>query len=336
MEEPNKPTYRSFKKKFLKMRHIFKERMRESNALFDEEQNAMKLARRLQEQNDQLLDLLLDVNESNRVPLHLRYDLRSPTPDATEVPALEPDHPPVKIHDANGARAALGEAKVDLTSGQITPNTFKDLEVELLEAINKPKRIFAHLDATPHTTLNSVTPNDLPSDLDDDAPTGYLSPDHETEFLLNLDNTLGNPPLGSRPIMSSQLAKANEREKEKDSQLRNPVSVHNWLRKHHPQAFQQEDSIPDKPPSRNVAKVSPKPSNPPKASKRPSTAPKQENEYIDDEGFLVGGNLEVPSKTKRKREDEPYRPKGGSSRPTKKKRTSGGAAKRTPGDEEGI
>lgn len=181
-----------------------------------------------------------------------------------------------------------------------------------------------------------MTPNDLPSDLDDDAPTGYLSPDHETEFLLNLDNTLGNPPLGSRPIMSSQLAKANEREKEKDSQLRNPVSVHNWLRKHHPQAFQQEDSIPDKPPSRNVAKVSPKPSNPPKASKRPSTAPKQENEYIDDEGFLVGGNLEVPSKTKRKREDEPYRPKGGSSRPTKKKRTSGGAAKRTPGDEEGI
>lgn len=286
--------------------------------------------------DSQLLDLLLDVNESNRVPLHLRYDLRSPTPEATEVPALEPDRSPSKIHDANGARAALEEAKVELTTGQITPNTYKDLEVELLEAINKPKRIFAHLDDTPHTTLNSVTPNDLPSDLDDDAPTGYLSPDHETEFLLNLDNQLGNPPLGSRPIISSQHPKVNDREKEKDSQLRNPVSVHNWLRKHHPQVFQQEEPNPEKPPSRNTVKLSPKPSNPPKASKRPSTAPKEESEYIDDDGFLVGGRVELPPKSKRKREDEPYRPKGGSSRPTKKKRTSGGAAKRTPGDEEGI
>ncbi|MCJ1463585.1 hypothetical protein MMC07_002193 [Pseudocyphellaria aurata] len=38
-----------------------------------------------------LLDLLLDVNESNYVPFHLRYDLRSLTPDVTDVPALEPD-----------------------------------------------------------------------------------------------------------------------------------------------------------------------------------------------------------------------------------------------------
>lgn len=70
MEESNKATYKSFKlgvilcyaarlqaytvsrKKFLKMRHIFKEKMRESNALFDDEQNAIKLARRLQEQNE--------------------------------------------------------------------------------------------------------------------------------------------------------------------------------------------------------------------------------------------------------------------------------------------
>lgn len=70
LEESNKATYKSFKsgdipcyasqfqaytitrKKFLKMRHTFKEKMRESNALFDEEQHAIKLARRLQEQNE--------------------------------------------------------------------------------------------------------------------------------------------------------------------------------------------------------------------------------------------------------------------------------------------
>ena len=40
------------RKKFLKMKHTFKEKMGESNSLFDEEQRAMKLARRLQEQNE--------------------------------------------------------------------------------------------------------------------------------------------------------------------------------------------------------------------------------------------------------------------------------------------
>ena len=40
------------RKKFLKLRHNFKDRMRDSNKFFDEEQHAMRLARRLQEQNE--------------------------------------------------------------------------------------------------------------------------------------------------------------------------------------------------------------------------------------------------------------------------------------------
>ena len=40
------------RKKFIKMRHAFKYKMWESNNLFAEEQKAMKLARRLQEQNE--------------------------------------------------------------------------------------------------------------------------------------------------------------------------------------------------------------------------------------------------------------------------------------------
>lgn len=224
---------------------------------------------------------------------------------------------------------------MELTTGQITPNSYKELETNLLAAIHRPKRTLAHLHTTPHTTLNSVTPHNLPEDLDDETPTGYFSPNHETEYLTTLDNALTNASLSSRHLTSSQLAKANEREREKDSQLRNPVSVHNWLRKNQPQVFQQEDLNLDKPPSRNAAKPSPKPSNPPKASKRLSAAPKQEHEVIDDEGFLIGGNPEVPPRSKRKREDEPYRPKGGSSRPSKKKRISGGGAKKFLGDEDG-
>lgn len=281
-----------------------------------------------------MLDLLLDVNESSRVPLHLRYDLHSPTPGAAEVPALEPDRSPRRISDADGPQVALEKAKAKFGDGET--NTYKELETSLQYSIDKSRIELVQLDTIPHTTLESVIPNELPSDLDEDIPTGYLSPQHEAEFLLYLDNTLGNGPVGLRSVMSSQLAKANDREREKDSQLRNPVSVHNWLRKNHHLFVQHDDSNPDKSSSRQAAKVSPKPPNPTKVTKRSSVLPKQEHEMIDDEGFLIGGNMDVPSKNKRKREDEPYRPKGGSSRPAKKKRSSGGAAKKSVGDDDGI
>ena len=335
------------RKKFLKIRHDFKGKMGESNILFDEEQKAVKLARRLQEQNEytsqlswnrseshtdcgsQLLDLLLDVNESNRIPPHIRYDLRSPTPDALAVPALEPDHSPSREYDTNAARAALEDLEADNATGQISPRSYNQNKTSLLDMINKPK-LLANFYNTPHTTLDSLLPDNLPSDLDDDTPTGYLSPDHEDEFLSNLDIALGDAPLDARPIMPSQLPKPSARDKEKDALLRNPVSVYNWLRKHHPQVFLQDDSSTDKPTTKQTTKPSPKPStNPTKASKRTSAAPKlEQQEILDDEGFLVEGILDVPVKTKRKREDEPYRPKGGSSRSTKKKKTSGGAAGR--------
>lgn len=49
---PAKPTYKSYRKKYLKMRHGFKAKMRESNTLFDDEQATIRIAHRLQEQNE--------------------------------------------------------------------------------------------------------------------------------------------------------------------------------------------------------------------------------------------------------------------------------------------
>ena len=42
----------SRRKKYRKMRHAFEEKMKISNSLFGQEQKAIKLARRLQEQNE--------------------------------------------------------------------------------------------------------------------------------------------------------------------------------------------------------------------------------------------------------------------------------------------
>lgn len=286
--------------------------------------------------NSQLLDLLFDVNESKRIPPHLHYDLRSPTPDAGAVPALEPDRSPSRVGDASGALAALAEARAEIRAGQITPRSYKTLEVELLQTIDRPSRVLAQLEAIPHTTLASVTPNLLPCDLDDAAPIGYYSPNHEQEYLSTLDNNLGAAPGVPRLGFPLHTAKLGEREKEKDAQLRNPVSVHNWLRKHHPSVFLQDEPNPDKIPPKNATKVSPKPPKEPKSTKKSTAAPKQEQEIIDDEGYVIGGNLEVPTKNKRKREDEPYRPKGGSSRSSKRKKISLGAtARRNAGEDEG-
>lgn len=285
--------------------------------------------------HSQLLDLLLDVNESKRIAPHIRYDLRSPTPDALTVPALKPDHSLRRTYSILEARAALEEANIELAAGQITPTSYAQLEASLTDTAHKPKH-FANFDSTPHTTLGSVFPDELPSDLDEDAPTGYLSPDHEDEFLFTLDSHFGDNPIDLRPTLPSQHSKLSEKDKEKDAQLHNPVSVYNWLRKHHPNVFLQDESNPERPAQRSVPKPSPKPSHPAKSTKRSSAVPKQEHEVLDEEGFLVEGNLDVPPKTKRKREDEPYRPKGGSSRSTKRKRASGGTVmKKNVGDDDG-
>ena len=250
------------------------------------------------------------------MPPHLRYDLRSPTPDASAVPALEPDLPPRKPSDVKSALSALQEAKEELATGQITPISYNRLEIALLDTINRPQAL-TRLDTTPHTTLESVIPGYLPEDLDADTPTGYLSPGHEEEYLSILDSSIGTTRAGPSTHMAPHSTRVGDKhEKEKEAQLRNPVSVYNWLRKHQPQVFLQDNElVPDKPAA--------KPQTITKAPKRPSIAPKQEQEIIDEDGFVIGG-LAEPSKPKRKREDEPYRPKGGSSRPTKKKKVSGG------------
>ena len=275
----------------------------------------------------QLLDLLLDINESNRVPPHLRYDLRSPTPDASAVPALEPDLSPNDPSDVKSALSALQEVKEELATGQITPTSYTRVEAALLDTINKPQAL-TRLDTTPHTTLQSVIPGYLPEDLDVDTPTGYLSPGHEEEYLSTLDISIGtSQTVPSRNLPPHSARSSDKHEKDKEAQLRNPVSVYNWLRKNQPQVFLQDNEVAPE-------KLAAKPQPVTKTPKRSSIAPKQEQEIIDEDGFVIGG-LAEPSKPKRKREDEPYRPKGGSSRPTKKKKVSGGQNGKKGTDDQG-
>ena len=230
------------------------------------------------------------------------------------------------------ARAALEEARLELTTGQISPNAFAQLETALILPLNKPKT-FTELYGTSHSALEIVKASEeevMPSDIGETTPAGYLSPTHEEEYLNAMDAQLEASLLGIQPPPSSHPIRSNERhERDRENQLRNPVSVYNWLRKHQPQVFLQDNesasiSEHQKPPGNSKQLTSS--SHTKTSSKRTSVAPKQEQEIVDEEGFVIGGGageMEVIGRSKRKRDDEPYRPKGGSSRPAKKKRTTG-------------
>lgn len=215
----------------------------------------------------------------------------------------------------------MEEAKIELRNGLITADSYNQLEAALGGALGKSISL-SELNRALHTTRASLSDDLLPDDLAEASPTGYLSLEHEEEYLNALDAALEG-----RPIPDSHPIRSNEREK--DLALRNPMSVYNWLRKHQPQVFLQDsDSAPDKPVQKVVGTS--------KAPRRSNVVPKVEQEVIDEEGFLLSGSLEAPARSKRKREDEPYRPKGGSSRPAKKKRVGAGVGgSRDTGDDEG-
>ena len=92
--------------------------------------------------------------------------------------------------------------------------------------------------------------------------------------------------------------------------VRNPVSVYNWLRKHQPQVFLQDNELNSEKPAKTTGS---------RTSKRASVAIKQEPELYDDDGIAI--DMGATPRGKRKRDDDGgYRPKGGNSRPAKRKK----------------
>ncbi|KAI9851235.1 MAG: hypothetical protein M1838_004154, partial [Thelocarpon superellum] len=215
-----RPTYKSWKKKFRKMKFKFEQKMREGDQLFREEQQAHDTTRRLAEGNDQLLELLLDVNESIHIPPHHRYDLGidSSTPSSSAVPALEPD-----IDSSTSAedRAKLGQAAADLEAGRISAEDYDQLQATLVETRPKP---FKSLLSVPHTTLASLPIDQIPESLKSSPPPPtFLSSAQEEEYIFALDQSVDDPT--AQPPYSSKHGACSEREKDRDLALRNPVSV---------------------------------------------------------------------------------------------------------------
>jgi len=304
--EDVKPTYKSFKKKYRKMRIKFDEKMRQSNDWYVEEQRAIGTAKRLAQENDRLLDLLLDVNTSTRIPADKRIDLALDLPASSAVPAL------VELD------AFSKTAEFDTPESQAVYKEIRDLlDKEAASiAVSRPSKSLAHLmQSTPHISMNSsLVSQDLISSLQAPegypAPISYLTPDQIDDAFFDMDSSLGT---AAAPHSHSQSAT------QQDLALRNPHSVYNWLRRHEPKIFLQDGEGSEKSLGKPGALRG--------AGKRASIpAPSKPDslEFVEEDGLgydvTLGGHVGTKGKRKRDGDDDTYTPKGTRPDEVKKKR----------------
>jgi hypothetical protein len=248
--------------------------------------------------SSQLLEVLLEFNESLHIPPDVRFDLSMPN-DPPLLPTPEQAIAPL-VNDATLAKTAWKEAKAALAEGRINADAYRSVE----ESIKRNK---AFAPANHYSSLSQSHPPSLDvlkaGKDDTDRKLGYFAPDHETEYYLALDAKLGDE------AAAQQLARIPDRptlaERERDASIRNPASVYNWLRRNQPQTLQDNEAASEKSASR--------PSNQ-RASKRAPAQRKDEDMYDED-----GMDAPTPKNKRKRDEDTGYRPKGGSSRSKKKK-----------------
>lgn len=224
--------------------------------------------------------------------------------DAPFLPTPEQEIAPL-VNDATLARTTLKEAKAELASGNLSKSAYRQVEESIKR--NKefaPSMQYASLCKVPHTSGAAVGEEKKLNDLE--RKLGYFTPEHETEYYLALDAKLGDE------AAALQLERIPDpptfAEREREASIRNPASVYNWLRRNQPQTLQDHEVASEKSVSR--------PSNARTSKRAPAPRKDDDKDLYDDDGM----DVEPTPKNKRKRDDDTgYRPKGGSSRPKKKK-----------------
>lgn len=271
-------------------------------------------------EDSQILEVLLDMNENPRVPPNLRFDLREPSEINSALPPLDP----VEL------QRRLQELRNDMLNGHISPEEFA-MKADQLHAAHPIalSRTLPALEASvPHTERLPVPPPEGIL-LGDHAP-GYMSPAHEEEYLMAMDAAIADPSYDpdahdGRPL---RMSNTHPLPSEKELKIQNPDSVYNWLRKNQPQVFLQDKDAahPENASEKSSAKVAST-----GGRKRPSAAaqstPGPKNDQEEEDGFVPEAGTAGSKRGRGSKDDDySYRPKGGSSRPTKRKREDGDPA----------
>jgi len=326
--------------------------------------------------SSRLLDLLLDVNNCPQIPPDKRIDLSLDPPASEEELSLPIDHAAKSSATKNGTKsykqllAEVPHFGFASAAGRLQEMAINDLNTGR-DSPADPQQGAPH----PPTFL---TADDLDNYIygADVRVAAHKRPETPTDFLPTLApiaGTHGQPPDKSIPpsalLESLENASAahsfhnpsnpaTSASAARDSAVRNPASVYNWLRKHAPKTFLQDHEVSaadhhaasEETPHAKGAKGSRgggdkgDRSSKPSArghKKPPGSRPSKVKDLVvdpmdldDEHDHLLTPSEKKPApKRKRVVDDDPgYRPKGGSSRPKAKKRKSvgGGAGDETP------
>ncbi|KAI9827297.1 MAG: hypothetical protein M1826_006401 [Phylliscum demangeonii] len=244
-----KPKLKSWRKKYRKMQLVFKETMKESDYLFGEEQKACETSRRLAQQNDQLLELLLDLNSSAHIPPEQRFDLGSPDVDIEPLEAQKTDVIDLTLLSSSPHASSNIKDRPTKLGAKIDDSSTATKSNGVLEpAHTSARRSLQSLLDIPHTRLSHLREDETPEELRQSPPPPptYLTPAQEDEYLYTWDCALGEPQLSSSKTRRPPTA-IIEPSPPGDSVARNPMSVCVWLRRCHPNVFLQDrEGTPEK------------------------------------------------------------------------------------------
>ncbi|KAH6655588.1 IEC3 subunit of the Ino80 complex, chromatin re-modelling-domain-containing protein [Truncatella angustata] len=285
----SRPTYKSYKKKYRKLRLQFDKNVQESEDLHRLEQKAIRTMKRLAVENDRLMDVLLDINESPQIPPERKFDLEADGEDTEDE------------QDASQRPAKSLRRLVEEVPHQSFSET-ADRYPEVLDML-QPQEPYLH-------------------------PTAFLDANDVDAYLADVDARLGLKPKPSVPRPATDPKKSAT-----NFALRNPTSVYNWLRRHAPKTFLQDlekdkDKDKDREKHDEEGGGNKRKGGAARGNKRQSAAHRKEaGESMDWEEEVAHDDQPFGSvRGKRKRDDDGgYRPKGGSSRPTKKRTRRSGA-----------
>ncbi|KAK4900946.1 hypothetical protein LTR27_002129 [Elasticomyces elasticus] len=228
--------YKSWRKKYRKMRHNFDSTLEENKRLFKETHKLSSTAQRLREENDGLLDILLDLNASPSLPPHLRFNNEREN-YTLHVPAMEI---PADITPEQ-ANETFQTYKHAVQSGSLPAMDLQIIRHELDRKLAAQETVHidqlaAQLPSLPvkaEVTSGVILSSDDPPTSDEPA---YLTPEQESTYLSSLDARLGDNGSHNReaptPLSTSEekhFAEMTPRELERHVELLNPNSQHSWL-----------------------------------------------------------------------------------------------------------
>lgn len=271
----------------------------------------------------QLLEILLDLNESLNIPKSLRYDIRLPN-QLSEYDA----------YDLSRANVEIMDAHASVQNGDYPQASYHQFRHDLEESL-------ARRDVRKVDDMDATIPHPLPEDADVHVllQPEYLTSAQQDAYLLAMDAKQGDNWSLSQPIppAPTNLSSLTPRELEREIELRNPLSVHNWLKKHNLQAAaKEEDNIseagaPVATPATNrkrgnnlAKKVGDRSVNQARGEKLGSPASVKAGDISevgpDDDGDDKEQVLSASARKKGGDKDDTYRPKGGRASKAKRKR----------------